>query len=578
MKTQTKIITAAKMIHIDSLILDEFFKENKDFFENAKVQKIQQPTRREIILQMRKFSENGADVRKFYININPEYHHICFMNKETEKRRCLEIPKQPPMFCMLLRKHMEGAKILYAQKPENERILELYFENYNEIGDRIEECLSIELMGKHSNIVLYNTDNNIILGCAHNIGAEKSKERELAGGLPYIYPPKQNKKKLLQTRFDWFESALLKSEDSIKKAISSRYFSLSQILVEDICKVKNIDSDKQAKSITKEEAQILFIELHEFMEKETHIFSVSQNYEKYSCIEKLERQYNSVNELIDDYFSYHIEKNIISGLKTGLNTKINKELKKLNNTLRSQQKQIDKEEKAKNYMLKGNLLTANAYALKTGEKSVLLKDYDTGKMIEIDLDENLTPIENANRYFALYNKTKKACQIANEMSEATKNEIDYFKEIQYNAEIAASIEELKETVQELESEKPQEKNKKQKETINIEKREIDGFIVYIGKNHKQNDYLYSKISSPNDLWFHALNTPGSHIIAKNQNRADEIQSSTLLKIAKLAKEFSSAKNSSKVPVVYTQRKYIKRPQNTKSGFVVYKNETEIVVN
>ncbi len=567
------------MIHIDSLILEEFYNENKDFFENAKVQKIQQPTRKEIILQLRKNAQTGGETKKFYININPEYHHICFMSKDNEKRRCLEIPKQPPMFCMLLRKHMEGAKILKINKPENERILELFFENYNELGDRIEECLSIELMGKHSNIVLYNTDNNIILGCAHNIGSEKSKERELAGGLPYIYPPKQNKKNLLMTRFDWFESALLKSNDSIKKSISSRYFSLSQIMIEDICKQIDVNADEIAKDIKKEDAQKLFVALHEFFEKQNKNYTVSKDYEKYSCVIELEKKYDSINELLDDYFSFHIEKNIVLSMKTSLNTKINKELKKLNNTLKNQQKQLEKEEKAKLYMLKGNLLTANAYQLKKGEKITVLKDYETEEMIEIELDENMTPIENANRYFALYNKTKKACQIAKKMSDETLTEINYYKEILYSIEEANTPEELKEITEEFEPESKQIQNKKNKSDaqISIEKKEINSFTIYVGKNHKQNDYLYSKISSPNDMWFHVLNTPGSHVIIKSQNKTTP-DDNTILEAAKLAKQYSTAKNSSKVSVVYTLRKYIKRPQNTKSGFVVYKNETEIVVN
>ena len=266
-------------------------------------------------------------------------------------------------------------------------------------------------------------------------------------------------------------------------------------------------------------------------------------------------------------------------MKTSLNTKINKELKKLNNTLKNQQKQLEKEEKAKLYMLKGNLLTANAYQLKKGEKITVLKDYETEEMIEIELDENMTPIENANRYFALYNKTKKACQIAKEMSDETLTEINYYKEILYSIEEANTPEELKEITEEFEPETKQIHNKKNKSDsqISIEKKEINSFTIYVGKNHKQNDYLYSKISSPNDMWFHVLNTPGSHVIIKSQNKTTP-DDNTILEAAKLAKQYSTAKNSSKVPVVYTLRKYIKRPQNTKSGFVVYKNETEIVVN
>lgn len=561
------------MLHIDSLLLEAFYKENKDFFENARVQKIQQPTRREIILQLR----NKGESKKLYININPAFYHLCFMSKENEQRRNIEIPKQPPMFCMLLRKHMEGARILKINMPPFERILELTFENYNEIGDRIEECLSIELMGKHSNIVLYNTDNNIILGCAHNIGEEKSKERELAGGLPYIYPPKQDKKNLLQTRFDWFEKALQKSEETLKKAISSRYFSLSQALVEEICQKKNINPEMISKTISKEETQILFVELHEFLDKKEHCFSVGKNREKYSCINDLELKYNTVNELIDDYFSFHIEKNLVSNLKTSLKTKINKELKKLKNTFENQKKQLEKNEKLQLYKTKGTLLTANAYNIKSGEKSVFLKDYETGKTIEIQLDETKSAIENAQKFFALYSKGKKACQIAQEMSEKTLEEINYFKQMIYDIEICESFSELKDIAQDL-SPDDEPKKKKKEESINITKLEIDDFVVYVGKNNKQNDYLYSKVSSPNDMWFHTLNTPGSHIIVKAKNSTQQLKDKTILKIAKLAKEYSSAKNSTKVSVVYTMRKYIKRPNNTKSGFVVYKNETEIVVD
>lgn len=565
------------MLQIDSMLVEAFYNENKDFFENARVQKIQQPTRKEIVLHLRKNTPNGGETKKLYININPQHYHLCFINKETEARRNLQIPKQPPMFCMLLRKHMEGARIIKIQKPEFERIIELYFENYNEIGDRIEECLSIELMGKHSNIVLYNTDNNIILGCAHNIGEEKSKERELAGGLPYIYPPKQEKKNLLNTRFDWFESALIKSTDSLKKTISSRYFCFAQFLVEEICQRKNINADMPANEITKEESQILFIELHEFLSKTEYNFTVSENFEKYSCINELERKYTSINELIDDYFSFQIQKNLVLSLKSSLKTRVNKELKKLQNTYENQKKLLDKTDKLEMYKKKGSLLTANAYAIKTGETSVKLLDYETEKELTIQLDETKSAIENAQTFFALYNKGKRAYQIALEMSEKTVGEINYINQVLFDIDISENLEELKDIAGEFEEEKVNTKKKKE-ENIKVEKREIDDYAVYIGKNNKQNDYLYSKISSPEDIWFHVLNTPGSHIIAKSQNTKQVMKDETILKIAKIAKEFSTAKTSTKVPVIYTLRKYIKRPNNTKGGFVVYKNETEIVVN
>ena len=562
------------MLNIDSLLLDAFYKENKDFFENARVQKIQQPTRREIILHLR----NKSESRKLYININPNFYHLCFMSKENEQRRNISIPKQPPMFCMLLRKHMEGAKILKVEKPDFERILELTFENYNELGDRIEECLSIELMGKHSNIVLYNTDNNIILGCAHNIGEEKSRERELAGGLPYIYPPKQNKRNLLKTRFELFEKCLLKSSDNIKKTISSNYFSLSQAVIEEICSLKEISPEKSANQTTEKERQILFIELHELLSNTHYSYTVSSDYKKFSCISKLDIKYSNINEMIDDYFSFHLEQSSVKSLKNLLKAKIDKELKKLKNTYSNQKKQLEKSDKLEIYKLKGNLLTANAYMLKSGEKTVSLKDFETGSLVDIELDENKTPIENAQRYFTLYNKYKKAIQIALEMSEKTKVEIDYYNQLLYDVEISTSVDELEQIKFEIVQEDEVASKKKKDETMKITKLEVDGSLVYIGKNNKQNDYLYSKISSPEDIWFHTLNTPGSHIIVKPQNYSQKFHDETILKIARLAKQYSTAKNALKAAVVYTKRKYVKRPNNTKSGFVVYKNETEIMVD
>ena len=172
------------MISFDSLTLKYWLEQQKAFLTNARVQKIQQPTRRDFVF----FIRNEGVTRKLYININPQYYHVCFMNKETENNRLISIPEKPPMFCMLLRKYLENARITHVEQPEFERILEFYFETYNEISEKIYLCLAVELMGKYSNVILYNYDTNIIIGCAHNVGAEKSREREMSGGLPYVYP------------------------------------------------------------------------------------------------------------------------------------------------------------------------------------------------------------------------------------------------------------------------------------------------------------------------------------------------------------------------------------------------------
>ena len=156
------------MQNIDYITLNAFFEENIDFFIGARLQKIQQPSRRDFIFQLR----NNGESRKLYININPQFYHTTFISKENEERRGLSIPKQPPMFCMLLRKYLEGCKISDACVIEGERILEFHFETMDEFSQKRSLCLCVELMGKHSNVILYDRESKIIIGCAHNVGPE----------------------------------------------------------------------------------------------------------------------------------------------------------------------------------------------------------------------------------------------------------------------------------------------------------------------------------------------------------------------------------------------------------------------
>ena len=559
------------MINIDSEVLKSFIDENKDFFINAKIQKIQQPTRKDIIIHLR----NNSESRKLYININPQAYHIAFMTKENENRRHLSIPQHPPMFCMLLRKHMEGAKIININKPDFERVIELYFEKYNEIGERIEECLSIELMGKHSNLVLYNTDTNIILGCAHNIGTEKSKERELAGGLPFIYPPKQDKKNLLNIRYNSFLKLLKTTNINVKKIISEKYYSISQFIVEEVCIKNNINPEIEANRLNEEQIQLIYINLKEYLLELNHKYTMSSDYEKYSPINTYPKRYDSVNNLLDDYYAFQTEKLLIVNLKSNLENLINRELKKLKNVLINQQKQVDKITKAENYKLKADLIMSNLYNLNTLTTPLILKNFTDGSDVIIDIDTNISFVDNANKLYTKYNKAKKAFNVAQDMMEETQNEILYYEEILFSVKNAEVYNDLLEIQQELQPDAKPLKTNITPEKANIKKFEINGFSIFIGKNNKQNDTIYSKLSSSDDIWMHVLNSPGCHLLIKTEKK--DVDNVTLLECAKIAKEYSAAKNSTKVPVIYTLKKWVKRPPNQKGGFVTFKNEKEIIV-
>lgn len=483
-------------LNFDFHTLEAFIKENIDFLLGARFQKIQQPTRQELIFGIR----NQGETRKLYVNINPKFFHVCFMSKENEAKRFIEIPSKPPMFCMLLRKYLESAKIAKVEQPEGERILEFYFETYNELSEKIYLCLAIELMGKHSNVVLYNYDTNMIIGCAHNVGVEKSSVREIIGGLPYAYPPRKN-----------------------NKIISG----LSSLLKPEV----------------------------------------------------------SANETIDDYFAPLQEAEKVRALKSKLSSAMKAKLKKINNSFIKMQKQSTSVEKAENYRKKGDLIMANLYHNKDFSPQIEVTDYETNSILKIVLDETKTLKENANQFFKLYNKAKTANLKTSEMIENLQREKEYLEQVLYSLEFAENMAGLLEIDEEINKDAKIQRCKDAKPNkgtnlsplTNLLTFHVSPFTIYVGKNNKQNDYIVSKLSRDEDIWFHVHNCAGSHVLLRvesGQEPTDEV----IFECAKLAKEYSTGKNSSKVGVIYTKRKFLKKPPGANLGYVIYKNEKEIIID
>lgn len=470
------------MINFDSLSLKKWVDENSEFLTNARIQKIQQPTRRDFVLSIR----SKGETRKLYININPQYYHVCFMDKANEAKRLIEIPQKPPMFCMLLRKYLENSVIARVNQPQYERILEFYIETYNELSEKIYLCLAIELMGKYSNVILYNYDTNMILGCAHNVGAEKSREREMAGGLPYVYPSGRPT--------DWYAS---------KNSLANS-----------------------------------------------------------SC--------ESINEVIDDYYAECVYQDKFAKLKENLRQIVNTKLKKDKNSLAKMSKQLITDEKMNKYRLYGDLIMANLYALSDYSKVAEVFDYENNKQIKIELDSTKTLKDNANRFYKLYNKAKTASIKLSELISELEQNINYSEQILYSIDIADSISDLEEIKVEV---SPKEKPKKVEKNSLMEL-EIEGCKVFVGRNNRQNDYIVSKLSKDEDFWFHTRDCAGSHILLRCENPSDKL----IFECAKLAKKYSKGSQSSKVGVIYTKRKFLKKPPAANLGYVTYKNEKEIIVD
>lgn len=525
------------MITFDSLTLKAFIEENRDFFTGSRIQKIQQPTRRELLFTLR----NNGNSRKFYVNINPQLHHLCFINKETEARSFLEIPLKPPMFCMQLRKYLENAKIVKVNQPNHERIFEIYVETFNELQEKIELCLAIELMGKHSNIVLYNADTNIIIGCAHNVGAEKSREREMAGTLPYIYPPKQNKIDILTVNGELTEP--LESFFFFSKAFAAQ------------CKNQPLEK------------------LKDYISLKGLSPAITPDYKEFSLFSELLPDsicFDSVNGMIDEYFSHHIEENKIKSITQELKTLLNKKLAKHVKNKNSMLEHLQKEENCFEYRHFGDLIMANLYNGKDFVPKIEVYDWESNANISIELDPMLTLKDNANKFYKRYNKSKKSIEKINEMLAENEIQIEYLEQTLYALEEAKSYTELQEIKSEI---LPLYQPEKKQKTTELMEKEIDGCKIFIGRNNKQNDYIVSKLSKDEDYWFHTHGCAGSHVLLKCTEPTDKL----IFECAKLAKEYSSAKLTSKVGVIYTKCKYLKKPPKAPLGYVTYKNEEEIIV-
>ena len=529
------------MITFDSLTLKAFTEENSEFLTDARIQKIQQPTRRDFILTIRK---NGT-TKKLYININPQLHHLCFMNKQNEARRMIEIPQKPPMFCMLLRKYLENARICKVNQPQYERIFEIYVETYNEISEKIYLCLAIELMGKHSNVILYNDDTNVILGCAHNVGAEKSQVREMAGTLPYTYPPKQNKLDILTY-----------NGEINYQSLSKDFYWFSQSFA-NLCTGQNLNK------------------LKEFVSLKGISPVISQDYKTFSLFGELINNgisQENINEMIDNYFTHYQEEEKFKSLKTHLLTLVHQRLKKTAHSLEKMTSQILKEQDCDTYRLYGDLIMANLYNNKDFTEEIEVFDYENNKNIKIKLDNTKTLKENANKFYKLYNKGKTSKEKLNLMCNELTQTKSYLEQIEYSLITAQTYQELLEIKPELIADENS-KNKIHK-AIEPEKILKGNYTIFIGKNNRQNDYIVSKLAKYNDLWFHTKDCAGSHVLLKGDNPSDEI----IFECAKIAKKYSSGSYSSKVGVIYTKSKYLKKPPKANPGYVTYSNEKEIIVD
>lgn len=545
-----------------------------------KIDKIYEPTKNSIILGLYGNSTKLA----LNICIDSSYYRI---NLTTHSK---PNPSNAPNFCMLLRKHLIGSRVKNIITYDLERIVILELQSTNNLIEPTTKKLIVELMGKHSNIILVD-NNNIIIDSLRHTNIENNSSRNIFPHKKYEFP-KTNKLSFLKiTSADEFYNTIKPDleKTTIDKIISDKFVGISKSYIKYAIEKLEIN-DNSFLSVKK---------LFDFLK------NIIKNAESYSLsFEKIENDKDyaltpitndnilNLNFFIDDfYYEKENTENFIS-YRNSILKLILEILKKYNNRLLHINDKLKECENMDRYKLYGELLIANLYKIdgKHLDNIDLENYYDNNKIISIPLDSKYTTNVNAEKYFKKYNKLKNALNIVTKQKQETTLELNYIESIVYELENCSTINEVQEIFEEIsdnvifkdklnKSRKKAKvkKNKSAKQKFTPLEYNIDGYTVLVGKNNKENDFLTTKLANSSDIWFHTKDIHGSHVILKTKND-ENIENNILVKCAKLAVKHSKAKNSSNVPVDYCKVKYVKKPIGSKPGMVIYTHNKTLYVN
>ncbi|WP_341877363.1 Rqc2 family fibronectin-binding protein [Defluviitalea saccharophila] len=571
---------------LDGIVISNIVYEIKQLLLGGRIDKIYQPESDEIIMHARGKGSNFRILLTSHSN-HPRLH-ITNLNKKN--------PETPPMFCMLLRKHLSGGKIIDVIQPDFERIVEFHIEALNEMGDLCIKKLIIEIMGRHSNIILTDSENRILDSIIH-VSKDKSSVREVLPGRIYVRPPSQDKMNPLSVPSNNF-GKFLKGTDGTKlqQAIYKSFSGISPVVASEICHRAHLDASLYLEELTDENKTALSNVMH-------HLFSLIKNnaftpqivfhpdtnepidfssIDMTQFIEFKKQKFDSISQVIELFYA---EKDNLSRIKQK-STDIHRIIQ--NNLERCYKKkdlQIQKlkEVSDREYLrVYGELITANIYAISKGMNSFESINFyeEEQPTVIIPLDPTLTPSENAQHYFKQYNKAKRTHLALIEQLKQTEEEIQYLESLLTATESSTDESDINDIRYELKEQgyikmRHSKKSKSQIKSKPLHYRSGDGFDIYVGKNNRQNDELTLRFALPTDLWFHTKDIPGSHVIIKTQNK--EVPQSTIMEAANLAAFYSKAKTSSNVPVDYTQKRYVRKPNGAKPGMVIYDHQNTIYI-
>lgn len=546
----------------------------------GKINKIYEPNKNEILFGIYANKKNYA--LNICIDSNSYRIHLTTHSKPN--------PLNAPNFCMLLRKHLIGYKIKnISSRKDLERIIQIELEGYNELNDLTTKYLIVELMGKHSNIILLNSKFFIIDSLRH-LDTLSNSHRNILPAREYVYPENSKKNFYSIISFDVFYNLFLENNVTNLTNFLVNYFTgFSNAFVKNVLLKCNISNTNFSKKDIFNLYEYLCKILNNLNTNNISLNTYKNEKNKLDYVVELQSKSSNLdcNFFIDDFYYEKEQNSNFISYRNNLLKLISHILKKYDYRLKNINAKLKECSNKDIYKLYGELITANLYKISkfyTSDKIELENYYDNNSILVIPLDSTISIANNAKNFFKKYNKLKNALEIVSLQKIETEEELQYIESIIYELEYAKDIQEVNEIYNEI-NENPifkdflQTNNKvtNKKNLISSTPREfhIDGYTVLVGKNNKQNDYLTTKIASKNDIWFHTKDIHGSHVILKNPS--ENISNEILIKCAKLAAYYSKARLSNNVPVDYCFVKYVKKPNGSKPGMVIYTNNKTLNV-
>lgn len=565
----------------DGITVAALKKELKETICDGRIAKIAQPESDELLLTIK--TKEGQ--RRLSISASASLPLIYLTNDNKPS------PMTAPNFCMLLRKHIGNGRIVDVSQPGLERIIQFRIEHLDELGDLRQKTLVVEIMGKHSNIIFCDEKDQIIDSIKH-VPAQMSSVREVLPGRPYFIPDTMEKQDPLTAADEDFSRALRGKPMRISKAVYTSFTGISPVVAEEICYLAGIDSQMTASDLTDDMLTHLYRQFQYYMEDVRSsaftpvIYFDGNTPKEFSALplthfQNLEKkEYSSISEVLSTYYATRNALVRIRQKSADLRHIVQTALERNRKKYELQSRQLKDTENRDLYKAYGELINAYGYQLPEGSKELTALNYYTGEEITIPLDPVKTPQENAQKYFARYNKQKRTYEALTELISETGDEIRYLESVESALDIALYEEDLTQIKEEL-SQAGYIRRRQQKKKAKILSRPLhyvssDGYHMYVGKNNLQNEELTFHFASGNDWWFHAKGVPGSHVILKSGG--DEVPDRTFEEAGRLAAYYSKNRGNEKAEIDYIEKKHVKKVNGGRPGFVIYHTNYSLVID